>query len=142
MIRGHLLYVKVDISELPIPPTILANAVCTNPTECVSAAWGGTGTPGFYWDPHYVLLAINHAGAPSTGPASMYSGPHVLVVKTDGTTFPNGDAWKCITCGETLSSDVNVTRFSYPPPHEFPTASGCWSVTGSFAAVRAGSPMQ
>src|SRR5262249_38962788 len=30
---------------------------------------------------------------------SIYSGSQVIIVKTDGTTFSNGDPWKCITCG-------------------------------------------
>lgn len=114
---GHLLHVKVDISELPLPPTVPSDGHCTNPTGCISASWGGAGPPGFYWDPHYVLLGINYAGAP---PGSIYTGPQVLVVKTDGTTFPNGDPWKCITCGATLLPGVNTSQFPYPPPHEFP----------------------
>jgi hypothetical protein len=113
----HQLHVPVQMSELPVPPTVPSNGVCTNTTGCVAASWGGFGAPGFYWDPHYVLLGMTYAGAPS---GSIYSGPQVLIVKTDGTIFPNGDAWKCITCGATLLPGVNITQFPYPPPHEFP----------------------
>ncbi|KAL1614581.1 hypothetical protein SLS54_009645 [Diplodia seriata] len=31
--------------------------------------------------------------------ASIYNGSQIILVKADGSTFPNGDAWKCITCG-------------------------------------------
>ena len=117
---GHQRAVPVVISELPVPPTVPANGVCTNPTGCVSGSWGALGSPGFYWDSHYVLLGVNYAGAPSTGPASIYSGPQVVLVKTDGATFSNGDAWKCVTCGVPAGSDVVTSDYTYPPPHALP----------------------
>ena len=43
-------------------------------------------------------------------PASVYSGDQVIAIKTDGTTFKNGDAWKCITCGVTDSFHANRQR--------------------------------
>jgi hypothetical protein len=116
---GHLLHVPAVISELPVPPTVPSSGVCTNPTGCVSATWGALGSPGFYWDPHYVLVGVTYAGAPS-GSASIYSGPQVLLVKTDGTTFSNGDAWKCLTCGAALGAGVIAADFTYPPPHALP----------------------
>ena len=112
-----------------MPPTAPSAAAgsCTaavNPhgTGCVSGAWGALGSPGFYWNPRYVLLGVTFAGAPATGPSSIYSGPQVLVVKTDGTTFPDGDAWKCITCGVPAANEpgVDTSAFTYPPPHAFP----------------------
>ena len=39
-----------------------------------------------------MLLGLNYAGAPATGPASVYSGPQVVVESTDGTRFPGGTA--------------------------------------------------
>ncbi|MCQ8194279.1 hypothetical protein [Streptomyces rugosispiralis] len=103
-----------------MPPTVPQDGVCTHPTGCVSADWGGIGTPGFSWDPHYVLLGLSYAGASDSGPASVYSGPQVLVVRTDGTTFPNGEAWKCITCGVSFGSDIATSQFVYPPANELP----------------------
>ncbi|MBB5896152.1 hypothetical protein [Kutzneria kofuensis] len=92
-------------------------------TGCLSAARTSVGSPGFFWDPHYVLLGVTFAGAPAApDPASVYSGQQVLLEKTDGTTFPNGDAWKCITCGVPAANEqgVDTTSFTYPPPHAFP----------------------
>jgi hypothetical protein len=111
------LHVTANISELPVPPTVPPDGLCTNPTGCVSAAWGGLGSPGFFWDPHYVLVGVTFAGAPAApAPASIYSGNQVLLVSTDGTKFPDGDGWKCITCGVAVGSDVLTTFYNYPPP--------------------------
>jgi hypothetical protein len=78
------------------------------------------GSPGFYWDSDYVLLGLNFAGAPSMGPSSIYRGPQVVLEKTDGTTFPDGDAWKCLTCGVSAGSDIVTRDYTYPPPHALP----------------------
>jgi hypothetical protein len=49
------------------------------------------------WDNEHVLLPIEFAGFPT---GSIYEGEQVIVIKTtEGATFPNGDPWKCITCG-------------------------------------------
>ncbi|WP_157734993.1 hypothetical protein [Pseudofrankia inefficax] len=113
--------IPVKFSELPVPPTVPADGICASPTGCVSANWGGLGSPGFYWDPHYVLLGITYAGAPAApSPASVYNGPQVIVVRTDGTTFADGNAWKCITCGVAFGADIDPTQFPYPPAHELP----------------------
>ena len=71
----------------------------------------------------YVLLGVNYAGAPTTGPASIYNGPQVLLEKTDGTTtFAGGDPWKCLTCGVAPDNEQGVitSDFTYPPPHALP----------------------
>ena len=81
------------------------------------------GSPGFFGDPREVLLAVTFAGAPAApDPASVYSGRQVLLVKTDGTAFPEGDPWKCLTCGVPAENEqgVDTTSFGYPPPHAFP----------------------
>ncbi|MEU2773115.1 hypothetical protein ABZ646_09310 [Streptomyces sp. NPDC007162] len=111
---------RVDISELPAPPTVPQDGVCTHPTGCVSADWGGLGTPGPARNAKYVFAGITYAGAPSSGPASIYTGRQVMVVRTDGTTFANGEAWKCITCGVSYGSDIETSAFTYPPPNELP----------------------
>ena len=117
---GHQLHVPAVISELPVPPTVPADGVCTNPTGCVSGTWGALGSPGFYWDSHYVLLGVTYAGAPAIGPASMYSGSQVVLEKTDGTTFSDGNAWKCLTCGVSVGSDVVTGDYVYPPANALP----------------------
>lgn len=98
----------VQLQELPLPPTAPADAegACTpaiNPrgTGCMSAQMDAIiEGPAYTWDAEHVLLAIEFAGAPaSPNAASIYSGPQVIAIKTDGGRFPNGDPWKCITCG-------------------------------------------
>lgn len=111
---------RADIKELPVPPTVPPDGVCTHPTGCVSADWSGLGSPGPARDPKYVFLGITYAGAPASGPASVYSGNQVLVVRTDGTTFPNGEAWKCITCGVSYGSEIDTSQLVYPPANELP----------------------
>lgn len=52
------------------------------------------------WDNRHVLMTVVFTGAPAAPhPASIYSGPQVIAIRTDGKNFPNGDAWKCLTCG-------------------------------------------
>ncbi|KAG6362194.1 hypothetical protein INS49_010424, partial [Diaporthe citri] len=48
--------------------------------------------------------------------ASIYPGVQFILVKADGTSFPNGDAWKCITCGVPEANRAGVTGdlASYP----------------------------
>jgi hypothetical protein len=46
-----------------------------------------------------VTASVDFAGAPATGPTSIYTGPQLIIIKTDGSTFPNADPWKCVTCG-------------------------------------------
>ncbi|MGD6741752.1 hypothetical protein ACOKM3_07925 [Streptomyces sp. BH106] len=111
---------RVDIKELPVPPTVPQNGVCTHPTGCVSADWSGIGTPGPARDPKYVFLGITYAGAPDSGPASVFRGNQVLVVRTDGSTFPNGEAWKCVTCGVSYGTDIDTSQLVYPPANELP----------------------
>ncbi len=116
---GNQLNVASTVSELPVPPTVPSNGVCTNPTGCLSASWGSLSSPGFFWQPGYVLVGVDYAGAPSSGPSSIYNGEQVVLEKTDG-TFPDGDAWQCLTCGVTLPSGVIQSDFGYPPPHALP----------------------
>jgi hypothetical protein len=89
----------VRVAELPLPPTAPSDAAgsCTHPTGCISASDDGiTEGPGYMWDGHNVLLTVEFAGAPT---GSIYSGTQVIAIKTDGTKFRDGDAWKCVTCG-------------------------------------------
>lgn len=124
------MHLPTSVSELPVPPTAPSSAVgsCTaavNPhrTGCVAAERSALGSPGYYGDPHEILLGVVFAGAPAApDPASVYSGPQVLLEKTDGTTFPGGDPWKCLTCGVPAAQEQGVDpgTFTYPPPHAFP----------------------
>lgn len=91
----------IDVIQLPLPPVIPVGVenVCTttiNPsgTGCIgldSNLNGGSFLP----DGNHVVASINFTGGPNT----IYTGTQLILVKTDGTTFPNGDSWKCVTCG-------------------------------------------
>lgn len=97
----------VLVTALPLPPTApsVTPGACTvqvNPrgTGCISASeYGLQEGPGYMWDARHVLMTVTFTGAPAAGPASIYSGDQVIAIRTDGTRFPNGDAWKCLTCG-------------------------------------------
>jgi hypothetical protein len=105
----------ISVTELPIPPTAPSKTVgsCTaaiNPhgTGCIDASslalQGGSFLPG----DHEVLASISYTGAPASGPSSIYSGAQDILVKTDGTTFSNGDPWKCLTCGVPAANAVDI----------------------------------
>jgi len=94
---------KIEITELPLPPAAPSGkpGACTvainpNRTGCIGAAQSGSFLP----DGRHVLVAVNFTGAaPAPDPTSIYQGWKIILVKTDGSKFPNGDSWKCLTCG-------------------------------------------
>jgi hypothetical protein len=116
---------SIEVSELPLPPVIPndTGAACTvdiNPrgTGCIGKETGLFGG-NFLPDGNHVVAAVTFAGAPAApDPASVYFGDNLIIVKADGTTFPNGDAWKCITCGTPISNslgrDFNTDMRAYP----------------------------
>jgi len=121
----------VVIEALPLPPTAPSNAAgsCTvdvnpNRTGCLDASRAGIdGARSFTPDGTQVYVSVRFAGAPEApDPASAYSGGQLILVKTDGTTFPNGDGWRCITCGvpaenqqlDTLNTLINADDNTYP----------------------------
>ena len=120
----------VSVSELPLPPTAPSDTAgsCTtavNPhnTGCISAkAFSPQGSQtsvlnnGNFVDNNHVVATVIFTGAPAApNPASIYNGIQLIVVKADGTTFANGDPWKCITCGLDPSHKQGIsTDFSYP----------------------------
>ncbi|KAK0102628.1 hypothetical protein ONS95_006233 [Cadophora gregata] len=96
-----------DISQLTLPPAIsnTSTGACTaaiNPrrTGCIYYQenydfQSGDFTP----DGKHVVVSVNFTGAPAApDPASIYSGAQVILITADGTNFPNGDAWKCMSC--------------------------------------------
>lgn len=112
----------VSVQELPLPPTApsAGPGACTrkvNPhrTGCMSASEYGTlEGPSYMADGRHVLLTVIFTGAPAApDPASIYSGPQVIAVRTDGSAFPNGDAWKCLTCGTPPANAVGINRQSW-----------------------------
>ncbi|CAK7200765.1 hypothetical protein SEUCBS139899_003464 [Sporothrix eucalyptigena] len=118
----------VSITELPLPPIVSNNntGACStkiNPrrTGCLANGVFNTFQSGdFLPDGKHVLAQVIFAGAPAApDPASIYSGMHVILVKTDGTKFPNGDPWKCVTCGVPAENAVGIDNSQYDYPQAF-----------------------
>ncbi|WP_238441044.1 hypothetical protein [Frankia sp. AgW1.1] len=114
----------ISVSELPLPPVTADTGPggCTaaiNPhgTGCVGQSVG-LQSGGFLPDGHTVSATISFAGAPAApDQASVYSGPQIIIVRTDGTKFPNGDAWKCVTCGVPAGNQAGRNQaLDYPQP--------------------------
>ena len=102
----------IEIFELTLPPVGPSNDVgaCTeevnpNNTGCIRKDFGTLGENEFQagdfdLEGKHVVVNVNFVGAPAApDPRSIYSGEQLILVKADHTTFPNGDSWKCITCG-------------------------------------------
>ncbi|KAF7179918.1 hypothetical protein CNMCM7691_008970 [Aspergillus felis] len=77
---------RLKSPQLPLPPVAPSN---------------GNGACGdFTPDGNHVLVNVEFIGAPAApDPASIYTGQQLIAVKTDGSLFPNGDPWKCLSCG-------------------------------------------
>ncbi|MDX5565866.1 hypothetical protein PYK79_24855 [Streptomyces sp. ID05-04B] len=117
---------RIRVKRLPLPPTAPSHEAgsCTravNPrgTGCVSADWGATmRAGGFLPEGRVVTANVTFTGAPAApDPARVYSGSQLIAVRTDGKTFPNGDAWKCLTCGTPPENKQGMNPdISYPQP--------------------------
>jgi hypothetical protein len=113
----------IVVQELPLPPTAPSDAAgaCSatvNPyrTGCISASSFALQSGSFLPDGRHVVALVQFAGAPAApDPASIYSGAQLIIVKTDGTVFANGDAWKCVTCGAPPQNAVGIG-----PTREYP----------------------
>ncbi|KAF7554677.1 hypothetical protein G7Z17_g2733 [Cylindrodendrum hubeiense] len=105
----------ITVTRLRLPPVALNtdNGSCTpeiNPrrTGCVSKT-SDLHSGHYLRDGVHLLAIANFTGAPvEPDPASIYQGQQLILIKTDNTTFPNGDSWKCITCG--VSSENSQGR--------------------------------
>ncbi|KAL4903124.1 hypothetical protein BDW74DRAFT_186458 [Aspergillus multicolor] len=97
---------SVHIVELPLPPVSPSNAtgacaLSINPhgTGCIDKD-AELRNGNFLPDNKHMVASVTFSGAPEAPHhGSDYSGVQLIVIKTDGGEFPNGDAWKCITCG-------------------------------------------
>lgn len=109
----------VDIFELSLPPVAPSDAegacsAAVNPrrTGCISKIveyefQAGDFTP----DGNHVVATIKYTGAPAVpNPASIYAGEQLVLVKADGTKFPNGDSWKCLSCGVPAANAVSLDQ--------------------------------
>ncbi|KAF1953713.1 hypothetical protein CC80DRAFT_477145 [Byssothecium circinans] len=116
----------IEIIKLPLPPVSPSNATgaCSldvNPagTGCILQSGGLEQAGGFLPDGKHVSAAVNFAGAPAApDPLSIFTGMQLIIVKTDGTNFSNGNPWKCITCGVPEANDHRVNfDLGYPQPY-------------------------
>ena len=108
---------------MPLPPAAPSNSpgACTtalNPhgTGCIDTAPLSFQSGSFLPDGHHALALVHFIGAPAApDPASIYTGEQVIILKADGTTFSNGDPWRCLTCGVPASNEVGIgSDRSYP----------------------------
>ncbi|KAF2143110.1 uncharacterized protein K452DRAFT_326256 [Aplosporella prunicola CBS 121167] len=116
----------IVVTELPLPPVApnYDEGSCTaqinsRGTGCISkslAVDSKMQSGGFLPDGKHVAAFVSFAGAPAgPDPASIYTGKQVIIVKADNTTFSNGDAWKCITCGAPEDNAVGLSEtWDYP----------------------------
>jgi len=113
----------IELHELPLPPAAPENGIgtcraVTNPhrTGCIDPAPLSFQSGSFLPDGRHVLALVHFIGAPAApDPASIYDGGQIIIVKTDGTRFPNGDSWKCITCGVPTENRLGIAPDqSYP----------------------------
>lgn len=118
----------IRIIDLPLPPIVSSNdtGACTleiNPlgTGCLANGIFDSFQSGdFLPDGKHALAMVIYQGAPaSPHPASIYSGRQVIIVKTDGKRFPNGDSWKCVTCGVPAENSVGIDTSLYDYPQAF-----------------------
>ncbi|KAK3935851.1 hypothetical protein QBC46DRAFT_461846 [Diplogelasinospora grovesii] len=125
----------IEVAELPLPPA-LANTTegaCTvevNPrgTGCIATSSLNSGN--FASDGLHVAATATFVGAPpAPDPASIYTGVQLLLIKADGTTFPNGDTWKCITCGVPAENRVGAVDDLDQYPQTF--SDGTRAMSGS-----------
>ncbi|KAI5927084.1 hypothetical protein F4810DRAFT_652254 [Camillea tinctor] len=109
----------IEVTELPLPP--VATDSCTselNPrgTGCIGQGMYGDGfqSGSFLPDGNHIVAYVTFAGAPEApDPVSIYNGSQIILIKTDGTLFANGDSWKCVTCG-VPAENGQATTFDYP----------------------------
>lgn len=112
----------ITVTELPLPPVAphATPGSCTpqtnpNRTGCLDRT-STIKSGNFLPDGNHVVISANFTGAPaSPDPASVYSGLQLVLIKADGTTFDNGDPWKCVTCGVPKNNTAGSTELgSYP----------------------------
>lgn len=112
----------IKVRELPLPPVTPSTEAgsCTreiNPrgTGCIGQS-PGLFSGNFLPDSRHVIATVRFTGAPAApDPASVYTGQQLILVRTDGTTFPDGDAWKCVTCGVPEGNAAGTTEeMDYP----------------------------
>ena len=96
----------IEISSIPLPPVVSSQepgacsfTVNSHGTGCIGQSTG-LQAGNFLPDGNHILATVKFVGAPAApDPRSVFDGQHLLILKADGTLFPNGETWKCLTCG-------------------------------------------
>ncbi|KAJ6015227.1 hypothetical protein N7540_009818 [Penicillium herquei] len=115
----------IEIIELSLPPVTHneTEGGCTreiNPhgTGCIGTTPSSLLSGSFLPDGDHVTASLVFTGAPAfPDPASVFNGLHLIIVRANGTNFPNGDPWKCITCGVSENQQYGLTstmNYQYP----------------------------
>ncbi|KAI5456979.1 hypothetical protein BGZ63DRAFT_428413 [Mariannaea sp. PMI_226] len=106
----------IQVIELPLPPVVASTekGACNtsiNPrkTGCIGQTVGEFQAGDFTPDGNHVVVNVEFVGAPEApDPASIYDGEQLILVKTDGTNFTNGQPWKCLSCGLPPANAVSL----------------------------------
>ncbi|KAJ5737244.1 uncharacterized protein N7483_002369 [Penicillium malachiteum] len=115
----------IEITDLPLPPVTHneTEGGCTreiNPrgTGCIGVKSSDLLSGSFLPDGDHITASVVFKGAPALpNSASAFNGLHLIIVRANGTTFPNGDPWKCITCGVPKNQQYGLTstmNYEYP----------------------------
>lgn len=107
---------RIEITELPLPPVAPNNntGACTahiNPrhTGCIGKASDFFQAGDFAPDGKHVVATVEFVGAPlAPSLGSAFQGKQLILIRTDGEIFENGDSWKCLTCGVLLTNARSV----------------------------------
>ena len=94
---------QIEVTELPLPPVAPNNdtGACTahiNPrhTGCIGKASDFFQAGDFAPHGKHVTATVEFIGAPpAPHPGSTFTGKQLILIKTDGKLFENGDPWKC-----------------------------------------------
>ncbi|CAH0042955.1 unnamed protein product [Clonostachys rhizophaga] len=105
-----------NVIELPLPPVAPSSGqgACTadvNPkgTGCIAREVGEFQAGGFTRDGNHIVVNVVMVGAPAApDAASIYTGEQLILVKTDGSAFSNGDPWKCVSCAVPPENAVSL----------------------------------
>jgi hypothetical protein len=127
----------IEIISIPLPPVVHSQepgacsyAINNHGTGCIGQTTG-LQAGSFLPDGNHILATVKFGGAPpAPDPRSVFDGQHLIVLKADGTLFPNGDSWKCLTCGIPDENKFGAGELDHQYPQAF--SDGKRVLTGSF----------
>jgi hypothetical protein len=126
----------IEISSIPLPPVVSSQepgacsfTVNSHGTGCIGQSTG-LQAGNFLPDGNHILATVKFVGAPAApDPRSAFDGQHLIILKADGTLFPNGDTWKCFTCGVPVNQKFVQGELDHQYPQAF--SDGKRVLTGS-----------